>query len=842
MISGVFSSIRYAVRAFRRNPVFTAVTVGSLALGIGANTAVFTLLDQLVLRLLPVQQPKQLVMIWPSEPYMGDSNGERVTSYPMYQEFQRRAQAFDFVFGAFDQQVSMSFQGGTERAGAELVSGNYFQALGVGPALGRVFSPEADDWVYKGHPSVVLSYRYWLNRFEGDRSITGKKILVNSYPMEIVGVAAPGFRGLDPAASPEFWVPIQMKPLMTPGLDDMGNRRAHWVHVFARMKVGYSVESARASLQPLFHQLLAQELQEPAMSQISAYDRNRFLRRTAVVETAATGYSGTREQYSTALIVLMAMAGLILVVACSNVASLLIARAVARQKEMAIRLAIGASRKTLMGHLLVESVLLSLAGAVLGLVLAGWATGALLHMLPGGGATLLLRAEPDLRILVFSVVVAMTTGVLFGLAPATQATKLDLFAALKETAGAVTGSGGSARLRKTLVTAQVALSFLLQVGAGLFTRTLVNLKNAHTGFESIGKLVTFQVDPARLGYSVPRIRGFYEEMLQEIRATPGVRSVAYSVVPVFQGYHWGAAFSVEGHQAKDGEDMDAGNNIVSPGYWRTMGVPMLAGRDFDSRDRYDGANAAQMPSVAIVNRSFAEHFFGKESPIGRHIGEGSSQYSKPRVRIVGEVEDSFYDGPRQGVRREVFWAHFEAPVPLQAYFYVRTVAEPAAIIPTLRRIVAKMDPAMPVDDMKTLATQLDETLATERLIAALSLVFGGLATTLAALGLYGVMAFLVTRRTREIGLRMALGAPRRDVLWLVLREVLKLVGAGLAVGVPAALALSRYVAAQLFGVTPGDVWTCGAAVVILALVAAGSALAPARRASTIDPMVALRYE
>jgi len=760
----------------------------------------------------------------------------------MYQDFQRRAQAFDFVFARYDQQVDMSFRGSTERADGELVSGNYFQALHVEPALGRVFSPEADDRIYKGHPSVVLSYRYWVSRFAGDRKIVGKKILVNSYPMEIVGIAAPGFAGLDPAASPQLWVPIQMKPLMTPGQDDMGNRRAHWVHVFARMKPGYSVQSARASLQPLFHQLLTQELQEPAMSQISAYDRNRFLRRSAAVETAATGYSGMREQYSTALIVLMAMAGLILLVACSNVASLLIARAVARQKEIAVRLAIGANRKTLMGHLLVESVLLSLAGAAAGVVLAEWATGGLLSMLPGGGETLLLRAEPDLRILVFSMAVAITTGLLFGLAPAMQATKLDLFTALKEAAGAVAGSGGSARLRKALVTAQVALSFLLLVGAGLFSRTLINLKNTHTGFEGVGKLITFQVDPAKLGYPAPRIRSFYEEMLRDIRTTPGVTSVAYSVVPVFQGYHWGGAFSVEGHQAKDGEDMDAGNNIVSPGYWRTMGVPMLAGRDFDSRDRFDGSNAEQMPSVAIVNRSFAEHFFGKQSPIGRHIGQGDSSQAKPRVQIVGEVENSLYDGPRQGVPREVFWAHFEAPVPLRAYFYVRTVAEPAAVFPTLRRIVAKLDPSMPVDDMKTLATQLDETLSTERLIAALSVVFGGLATVLAALGLYGVMAFVVTRRTREIGLRMALGAPRSQVLWLVLREVLVLVGAGLAAGIPIAYLLSRYVSAQLFGVAPTDVWTCAAAIAILCMVAAISAFLPARRASAIDPITALRYE
>jgi predicted permease len=446
-MSGLFSSIRYAFRGFRRNPLFTAVAVVSLALGIGANTAVFTLLDQLVLRLLPVKEPERLVMIWPTGPAMGGENGERASSYPMCEDFQRSAKAFDFVFCRDDQQVAMGFHGGTERADGELVSGNYFQALGVRPALGRVFSPEADDRVYMGHPSVVLSYRYWTSRFAGDPKIVGEKILVNQHPMEVVGVASPGFAGLDPAASPQLWVPIQMKPLMTPGQDDLGSRRAHWVQIFARMKPGYTVKSAGASLQPLFHQIIEQEIKEPELSQISEYDRTRFLRRTIEVETAATGYSEMRERYSTALVVLMAMAGLILLVACSNVASLLIARGVARQKEIAVRLAIGAGRKTLIGHLLMESVLLSLAGAALGLVLSGWATRGLLAMLPAIGAGMLLRAEPDLRILLFSIAGALATGLLFGLAPALQATKLDLFAALKEAAGAVAGSGGSARLR-----------------------------------------------------------------------------------------------------------------------------------------------------------------------------------------------------------------------------------------------------------------------------------------------------------------------------------------------------------------------------------------------------------
>ena len=845
-MTAILCSIRYALRAFRRNPVFTTVAVMSLALGIGANTAVFTLLDQLVLRLLPVEKPERLVMIWPTFPHFGNNSGERTASYPMYQDFQRKAEAFDFVFCRTETPSSITVDGSTERVNAELVSGNFFQALRIGPAVGRVFSPEADDRIYKGHPSVVLSHQYWLSRFAGDPNVVGKKVLVNNYPMEIVGVSAAGFAGLDPARSPDIRVPILMTPLMTPGHDDLANRRSQWIQMFARLKPGYTVESARASLQPLFHQILQQEVREPALRGISQHDREWFLKRTALVEPAATGYSGLRQQYSTALIVLMSMAGLILAIACANVASLLIARAMARQKEMAVRLAIGAGRKTLIGQLLVESVLLSLVGAALGLALSVAATRGLLSMLPTSGATLMLRPEPDARILLFSIGVALATGLLFGVAPALQATKVDLLTSLKDLGGAVTGGSNPARFRKALVTAQVSLSFLLLMGAGLFARTLANLKNTRTGFENAENLVSFQVDPAKNGYSVTGTRSFYTDALREIRAIAGVKSAAYAMWPLLNGREWDLTVLVEGHQAEQGEDMQAYYNLVSPGYWKAMGIPLLQGRDFDERDRVDGGDDPQPWNVAIVNREFAEHFFGTQDPIGRRIGCCHGTATKPSIRIVGVVENSLFGGPRAGVRRQVFLPYLESASPAAVTFYVRTSEPSAAIFATLRRMVAKLDRSLPMYDLKTLENQLDETLNTERLIAALSAVFGTLATALAALGLYGVMAFVVARRTREIGLRMALGAARAEVLWLVLREVLILLGVGLAVGlavgVPCALLLSRYVASQLFGVTPTDVWTCAAAIAILGLVAGVSAFVPARRASAIDPMTALRYE
>lgn len=834
--------LRYGLRQLRSNFSFTAIAVLCLALGIGANTAVFTLLDQLVLRLLPVKDPARLVMIWSTGPPLGYENGLRASSYPMYQDFARRASAFDYVFCRFDQQLAMSVDRSTGRVDGELVSGNYFQALGVGPALGRVFSPESDDRIYEGHPVVVLSYRYWKHRFAGDPNIIGSKILLNNYPMQVIGVAAPNFAGLDPSRSPDLWVPIQMKPLMTPAQDGLGDRRGNWIQIFARLKPGYTVASASASLQPLFHQILLRELAtDPQLRQVSQYDRNRFLHRTVILETAANGYSGMRQQYSTALVLLMAMAGLILFIACANVAGLLIARAGARQKEIAVRLAIGAARRTIIRQLLIESLLLSLAGTALGILLSVLTTRALLRMLPDHGANLLLSPNPDPRILLFSILTAIATGLLFGIAPALHGTRVDVAFALKDAAASLAGTMRAVRLRKTLVTAQVALSFLLLIGAGLFARTLANLKNTRTGFQDLSHIATFQIDPAKLGYPPLRIRDFYENLARDLGAIPGVESAAYSVVPVFGGDWWGWGFAVEGHQAKHGESMQAHVNVISPGYFRTMGVPLLRGRDFDSRDRFTNRNLAQMPDVAIVNRKFAEHFFGSASPIGRHIGN-QNMGGKLTVQIIGEIENSLYEGPRSGVPLQVFYSHSEAPVPLRAYFYVRTRSEPASLFAAFRRAISKLDPGLPVDDMRTLDTQLDDTLSTERLIAFLSVAFGLLATLLAALGLYGVMAFAIARRTKEIGLRIALGAPRASVLALVTREIVVLLAIGLAIGAPAAVFLSRYAQSQLFGVTPADLSIWFIALFVLCAAAAASALIPARRATSIDPIRALRYE
>jgi predicted permease len=831
----MISDFRFALRTLRRSPLFTTIAILSLALGIGANTAIFTLMDQLMLRLLPVKDPEQLVMLYQAGPHNGSNMGQRMHSYPIYQDFQQKAAPLAEVFCRRQVEASITAGGSTERVDAELVSGNYFTALGVKPAVGRVFNSKEDDRVYQGHPVVVLSYHYWTTRFAGDPEIVGSKILVNNYPMTVVGVSSAGLYGMDPSRAPQIRVPIQMKPVLMPsqGWFSVGDRRTRWVQVFARLKPGYTVESARAPLQVLFTQIRQYESTLPAARNWTPYARGQFLRGTIHVERAGTGYSNLRNSVSTALIVLMCMVGVVLLIACANVANLMIARALARQKEIAVRLSMGASRGKLVRQLLAESLALSAVGGVAGVLFSVWITRGLLAFVPSEGNPLLLSPEPDLRILLFTLGLTVVTSLVFGLAPALQASRPDLWSTLKDTIGSVAGSGGSIVFRKGLVTAQVALSFLLLFGAGLFVRSLQNLQTTNTGFREIDNLVTFRISPALNGYSEERVVQFNQELLENVRNTPGVKAAGYASVSLLAGDEWDSTVSVEGYRAKDGEDMQAFMNSLSPGYFEAMGIPLLAGRDFDRRD------LIPQSKVCIVNEKFARHYFGDRSPIGRRIGRGGGPNTKLDIEIVGMVADSLYEGPKEGVRRQVFvpnWGNHSVG------FYVRTAGAPASAFQAMRTQVKKLDAAMPVFDMKTLQARLDQTLLTERLIAMLSSGFGALATLLASIGLYGVMAFVVARRTKEIGVRMALGAQPGNVLWLVMREVLLLFGIGLAIGLPAAIALGRYIAAQLFGVETRDPMVAGIAILLLAVVAAVAGLIPAQRASRIDPLLALRYE
>jgi predicted permease len=827
------NDLRLAIRGLLRNPLFATVAILSLALGIGANTAIFTLIDQILLRELPVRHPDELVMLYQEGPHMGSNMGARAHSYPIYQEFQKRAEPLAEVICRRLMSASVSIDNQTERLEVELVSGNFFTMLGVAPAAGRVFNSAEDDQIYSGHPVVVLGYDYWVRRFNRDPAVVGKKILVNSYPMTIVGVSAAGFAGLDPTRAPQIRVPILMKPVMMPefGWLEIANPRARWVQVFGRLKPGYTIESARAPMQGLFLQIRAHEMTLEGAKTWSAYMRDRFMEGKLQLEAAAIGYSGLRNDFSRALLVLMIMVGLVLLIACANVANLLIARAFMRQREIAVRLSIGASRGQLVRQLLTESLVLSVAGGVVGVFVSIALTRGLLAMIPVGGSPLLVEPTPDLRILSFTLVVSLATGVIFGLLPALRASKPDTWGTLKDTVGALTG-GGSLFLRKGLVSAQVALSFLLLFGAGLFVRSLQNLQGTDTGV-ALDNLVTFQLAPALNGYTPERTFSFYEELLDRLRSSPGVTSAGIAQVPILAGDEWDNSMAVEGYQAKDGENMQMFMNSLSPGYFQTMQIPFLEGRDFTRLD------AKREWTVAIVNRKFAEQFFPGKSALGKRIGNGGGPNAKLTIEIVGVVENSLYEGPREGVRRQVFvpnWGNGAVA------FYVRTRTASPAMFNVVRNEVKRLDSAMPVYELKTLEGQLDETLLSDRLVATLSAAFGFLATLLASVGLYGVMAFVVARRRKELGLRLALGAAPGGVLWLVMREVVVLLAIGLAIGVPAAIGSGRFVSAQLYGVQPNDPWMAIATITVLAAVSIAAGLIPARRASRIDPILALRYE
>ena len=828
------SDLRLAIRGLRRSPLFATVAILSLALGIGANTAIFTLIDQILLRKLPVVAPEQLVMLYQRGSNMGSNMGTRMHSYPLYQDLQKKAEPLGEVLCRRVVPASVSVDNQTERVDAELVSGNYFSMLGVKPAIGRLFNPQEDDQVYQGHPVVVLSHGYWANRFGRDPGVIGKKLLVNDYPMTVVGVSAEGFSGIDPVQSPQIRVPVLMKPVMAPswGWLHMDDRRARWVQVFGRLKPGYTIESAKAPIQGLFTQIRQYEMTLPAAKEWSAYNREQFMKGQLLVDAAAMGFSPVRNDFSTALIVLMCMVGLVLLIACANVANLLIARGFMRQKEIAVRLSLGSSRGRLVRQLLVESLVLSFAGGAVGLAIAFALTRGLLALVPSQGQPVLISASPDPRILTFTLSLTLITGIVFGLLPALRASRTDPWTTLKDTMGSITGTRGSLFLRKGLVTAQVALSFLLLFGAGLFVRSLQNLKTTDTGVQ-LENLVTFQLSPALSGYDDNRGQLLYQQLLDRLRSAPGMKSAALASVPILAGDEWDSSMGVEGYRFKDGEDMQAFMNALSPGYFETMKIPLVEGRDFRTSD------AKRESTVAIVNRRFADHFFPGKSAVGKHIGFGGGPNTKLTIEIIGVVANSLYEGPREGVRRQVFIPNWGKN---SAAFYVRTQTPSGTAYGVVRNEVKQLDPAIPVYEMKTVEGQLDETLLTDRLVAMLSAGFGFVATLLASVGLYGVMAFVVAQRKKELGIRLALGAQPGFVIWLVMREVLLLLAIGLAVGIPAAFALGQYVAAQLYGIQARDPLIATSTVLLLTIVSAVAGLIPAQRASRTDPMLALRQE
>ena len=829
------SEVRLALRTLLKTPVFTAVAVLSLALGIGANTAMFGLVDQILLRLLPVKNPRELVQFRAEGGRAGSQSGDGVGtfSHPYFLAVRDRNTVLSGLTGQMITGASLVGDDRNEIVSVGLVAGNFFDVLGVRPQAGRLLTVD-DDKAKNASPVAVLQYNFWRNRFDGRADVVGSTMRVNGSPFTVVGIADARFEGTDSGLPTQLWVPVMMKPTITPTWDELENERYAWFYLFGRLNPGVTREQAEASLKVLHRQRQEEELTGEFFQKFPD-TKERFLKQAFSLQLASRGQSNLRQRFEQPLIVLQWLVGLVLLIACANVANLLLARAAARHREMAIRTALGARRGQIVRQLLVESLLLAVVGGAAGVALSLVLARALVRLLPFDPANLSLVTTPDLRILLFTIAVTLVTAVLFGLVPALQGSRVTPGTTLKDEAGSVAGSHGHVRLRKTLVALQVGLATVLLVGAGLFVRTLQNLREVNLGFQT-DNVINFGVRPA-LVYDEARKRQVFRALIEGLAAVPGVKAVGGNTNRLLMGGRWDSQITIPGVGPQGNNQPWSFFNAITPGYFDALRIPIKAGRDVT----WDDWGSVQ--EKCLVNEALVREYLKGENPVGRLMAQGRD--AKPNIEIIGVFGDARYEAVRGTIPRQTFVSmgsgdrirNFTGMT-----VYARSDGDPRAVMGALREQVRRVDPNLVINDMRTLDDQLDFRLSNERMLSFLATGFALLATLLAVVGLYGVLAFVVTRRTREIGIRMALGAEQKRVVRLVLNEMLVLVVFGVAAGVASAISGGRFVQSQLFGVNAADplVFTLSAAALLAA--ALGAALVPAWRAARIDPIRALRWE
>ncbi len=838
-MNALLQDLRFALRQLRRSPGFAITAVLTLALGIGANTAIFSLLDQALLRSLPVRDPQQLVILegtgdaWEGHSSSHGGDQQAYFSYPMYKDLRDRNQAFEGLIATAPADIGFARNGVSENSKAEIVSGNYFTVLGVQPALGRLFT-QGEDTAAAADPVAMLSYDFWRDHLGSDPTVVGAAVSINGHPFQIVGVTSPGFRSAVWGETPSVFVPMSMLDEIVPGKGQrLIDHTDRWMNILGRLKPGESLAGAEAATQPLWHALRAEELK--ALGTRSPRFTDEFVTTSRIrVLPGAKGFSFQRGDFQRPLLAVMAMAILVLLIASVNVASLLLVRSASRIREFSLRYALGAGSARIVQQLLLEGLLIGISGGFAGMLLAPAAIRALLYQMAGDQTNVAFTPSIHGRLLLFNFVVALAVSVLFSLAPTLQLRRPDLTLAMRQSTG--TSSGSLLSFRRVVVCLQIGLSVLLLVGAGLFVRTMQRLRAVDVGFITT-HLVTFGINPKFSGYAPAAIPALHQRVIDMLSALPGVQSVAATDDPELAGNGQGGNVTVSGYTAPPDEQFDIEEPYVNPTYFSTFRIPLLTGRPFTDAD------AAGGQLVAIVNETFAKHFCGSaQACLGRQIASGAGNHLKFNTEIVGVARDTKHEGIRQGVNPTLFRPLRQSSNPERLFLYLRTSADPAQFLSTVRRAMQQIDPALPPADLRTMEAQIDDSLSSERMIALLAVSFGILATLLAGVGLYGVLAYSTAQLTREIGIRIALGSSRLAVSRIVVADVLRLAGIGIALALPVAFGLSRLLRSELFGVSPADPVTLLCVVLLIALVALAAALLPAHRAASVSPTEALRTE